>query len=122
MLFTQMKKKIVSSKGKNRLYFFSPMDAFAISSLTKMMIGSINDCNPFGAWSFLLVYDLATEIKIHNNRTHANRISITVLVIEKSTKSSMSELIFPSSSLYPLYIFPFFILSDKNMSNPLEDE
>ena len=48
-LFRKIKKKIVSKKGVNFKCFFSPIAALAISSLIKIIIGSMADCSPFGA-------------------------------------------------------------------------
>ena len=66
MLLIQMKKNIVNKKGMNLAYLY-PKFGLAISSLTKMMIGSIKDWKPFGAFPSLFLYDDATEVKINNN-------------------------------------------------------
>ena len=94
-LFSKMKKKIVKRKGRYFSYLFSPIDAFAISSLTKRIIGSTNDCKPLGAFPFRFLYELATEINTNIIKNILMNIANTFFVMEISSTGRIS---FPSLS------------------------
>ena len=100
------------------------MLTFAISSRTKRIKGSINDCNPLGALFGLRAYAFAMEMNISNISSMLISIAVTFLVTDKSSDNSTWYLV---ELLFKLEIWTFFItvfgfLGSKTLlKNPSKD-